>query len=103
MRILLILLVTFLIGCAPSAWTLLGHDTMYIKYNKNFTIEQFDSICKEDTLPNNFEEWKTVPFVDAEDGSHIKRYLYIKRLNPEQIYIATDKDSIIQINKRIAK
>lgn len=102
MRALLILLVTFLIGCSSPSWMSVGHSQMFFKYNKDFTIEQFDSICKTDTIPSDFKKWKTVPLLDDEDNTKIKRYMFIKKLTPEQIYVATDKDSVIQITKRIA-
>lgn len=103
MRALLILLVSLLIGCASPSWMSIGKDFMRHAYNKDFTIEQFDSICKHDTLPNDFKQWKTIPLLDDEDRTQIKRYVYIKRLTPEQVYIATDKDSVIRVNKRIAQ
>lgn len=103
MRTLLILLITFLVGCSSPSWMYLGKDVMYFKYNKDFTIEQFDSICKHDTLPNDFQQWKTIPLLDDEDRTQIKRYMFIKKLTPEEIYIATDKDSVITVNKRIAR
>lgn len=101
MRALLILLIIFLVGCS-SSWMSIGYDQMFYKYDKNFTIEQFDSICKHDTLPTDFKQWKTIPLRDDEDKTQIKRYIFIKRLTPEQIYIATDKDSVIRVNKRVA-
>lgn len=102
MRTCLILLISLFLGCASPTWMSIGGDAMYHKYDRNFTIEQFDSICTNDTLPLDFKKWKTIPLLDEEDRTQIKRYLYIKRGLPEQIYVATDKDSIIQVNKRVA-
>lgn len=103
MRAFLILLIFTLIGCASPSWMSLGKDYMHFAYNKEFTIHQFDSICNVDSLPNDFSKWKTIPMLDNEDRTKIKRYMFIKNLTPEEIYIVTDKDSVIQVNKRIAQ
>lgn len=97
MKYLYIFIICFLLGCTPS-WYQLG-DVQYIQYNKELTINQFDSLCYVDTLSNKLNDWIDIPLLDEESKTPIKRYMYIKN----GIYILTIQDSVYNINKRIVR
>ena len=81
-------------------WTTLGNIQL-VQYNKEFTINQFDSLCMADNISSELIDWKTVPMLDEETRNPIKRYMYIK--DSKNLYILTVQDSIYNISKRIAQ
>ena len=107
MKKLLLFIIPLLLGaCAPK--TIVVPDTygsvMINSFEKNFSIDQFDSIAIADTIPNDLSKWKTLYLKDFE-GEPFAQYLYIKRLGQEESIYRLEKvgtDSVF-ITKRITK
>lgn len=100
MKYLYIFIICFLLGCGSPMWTTLG-DVQLVQYNKEYTISQFDSLCDADTISSELKNWETVPLLDEESKTPIKRYLYIK--DSSNLYILTVQDSIYNVSKRIVR
>jgi len=78
---------------------------MYNVYEKEFTKEQFDSICKADLLINNLSKWHQLSMRDGETNQIVVEYMFIKSLGSyECIYrLVKTNDNIYKITKRIKK
>lgn len=85
MRIILILFLTFLLGCSTPSW---------INYNnpkQEIVYYNIDSVCAADGISPNLKYWKELSLRDYEDNSKVTKYLYIK---DSIIYIRTDSTII---------
>ena len=76
---------------------------MYNEFERDFTLAQFDSICKADNISKNLDKWHKLQATDGETHYTITEYLYIKSLgNNECIYRLVKKpNNIYKITKRI--
>lgn len=63
---------------------------------------QMDSLITVDNLPL-LEEWVKAGFLDYETNARIYKYTYIKELTEtnEMIYVATPKDTLYKVIKRM--
>lgn len=79
--------------------------SMYNAFEREFTVLQFDSICKADKLINDLSKWHTLSVQDAETKEGFNEYLYIKSLgNNECIYrLVKVNNNVYKITKRITK
>lgn len=79
--------------------------SMYNVYEKEFTKEQFDSICKADLLINNLSKWHQLSMRDGETNQIVVEYMFIKSLGSyECIYrLVKTNDNIYKITKRIKR
>lgn len=66
------------------------------EYSREFTAQQFDSICNWDSLPTT---WNLVPLRDVETNKPIERYMYIK--DSTTVYTLTKEDGKFIVTKRI--
>jgi len=77
--------------------------SMYNAFEKEFTKEQFDSICRADRISNNLNNWHLFASKDGETKEIIVEYLYIKYANKtEYVYrLIKNNDNNYKITKRI--
>lgn len=63
---------------------------------------QMDSLITADELPF-LDEWVKAGFIDYETNARIYKYTYIKELTEtnEMIYVATPKDTLYKVIKRM--
>ena len=74
-------------------------------YEKNFSVEQFDSICKADGLPRNVRSgWRTVKYIDYEDKQTHYQYLYIQKKGGKEVIYRVEhlKGDSVKVTKRVA-
>ena len=78
-------------------------DKMFRTMNGLYSIEQFDSMCISDTIPNSFSEWVESGFKDYETGEKIRLYLYMKENGKtEYVYrVEVLKNDSVKITKRV--
>ena len=76
--------------------------SMYNAFERDFTKEQFDSICKADRISNNLKKWYLLVSKDLENGQLINEYMYIKyQDNVEYIYRLIIDNKKYNISKRV--
>ena len=76
---------------------------MYNIYEKEFTIYQFDSICKADKLLKDLNKWHQLKVKDGETHEEFIEYMYIKSYNRNYdcIYrLVKVNNNIYKITKR---
>ena len=109
--ILLSLILSFSsIGCKTTENNIIDNTeqinygmSMYNAFEREFTKQQFDSICQADRISNNLNTWHQFATRDADTREIIVEYLYIKYLNNiEYIYrLLKNNDNNYKITKRI--
>ena len=80
--------------------------SMEQSYNKMFSIEQFDSICKADNISYNLDDWEKMPIQDDETEAYEYMYMYIKSIDNTQCIYRLEKTSYkdsVRITKRTTK
>lgn len=109
-RFLIILISLFITGCSIYKTNNeisygSSNKTMSNSFKNYYNIEQFDSICKADTLNTNISNWEVIKLKDYDTNENIYQYFYIKSIdNYEIIYrVHIINDSIYKITKRIKK
>lgn len=61
------------------------HATMKIMIDESFNRQQFDSLCVADTINPDYTKWLVMPFVDYETNETVHEYVYIKKINEDEI------------------
>lgn len=89
---------------APETEFVFG-STMMNAFENYYTIEQFDSICKADTINRDLSKWTKLSLKDGETNKDVSLYLYIKSLGKyETVYrVQIINNSTYKITKRITK
>lgn len=79
--------------------------SMYNAFEREFTVLQFDSICKADKLINDLSKWHNLSVQDEDTKESFVEYLYIKSLgNNECIYrLVKVNNNVYKITKRITR
>lgn len=77
--------------------------SMKNSFEREYTIIQFDSICKADRISNNLSKWHQFASRDGETNEVFVEYMYIKSLGQEEIIYRLLKvnDKKYKITKRI--
>lgn len=80
-----------------------GQSGMKNQFERNFTQQQFDSICRVDKISNNLNEWYVFASRDAETKEPLAEYMFIKDLGlNECIYrLIKNDDGTYHITKRV--
>ena len=80
-------------------------DIMITAMKGKYSLEQFDSMCASDTIPNNFMEWQFLGLKDYESTKRVCLFYYVKSKGAyEAVYkIEETMDDSVKINKRIIK
>lgn len=80
-----------------------GQSAMKNQFERNFTHQQFDSICRVDKISNNLNEWYVFASRDAETKEPLAEYMFIKDLGlNECIYrLIKNDDGTYHITKRV--
>lgn len=80
-----------------------GQSGMKNQFERNFTRQQFDSICRADKISNNLNEWYIFSSRDAETKEPLAEYMFIKDLGlNECIYrLIKNDDGTYHITKRV--
>lgn len=120
-RVLIILLsIIILFSCSPTTYNLNSNNinkndstelvfgvSQRNQYERNFSFEQFDSICRADKISNNLnQKWHKIKLFNKDTGKQLIQYLYIRNLpNEQHIYRVqlTDNEDSLKITKRIEK
>lgn len=71
--------------------------------NGKYSIEQFDSMCIADTIPNSLSLWEQVPLLEYETKNKVVLHLYMKELGKTESVYKVEKisDDSVKILKRI--
>ena len=104
-KILVIMLAFVLVCCGTIQYvdTTNYGQTMEKSIDGLVSAQQFDSICKTDTLPI-LDDWEKSPIKNDETNEYEYQYLYIKSIDKNQcIYRVelSNKSDSIRITKRI--
>lgn len=68
------------------------------------TEAQVDSVCRADSLSNDFKRWINAYFIDFETRDTVFKHTFIRENNNEQIiYVVTEWREGMKITKRITK
>jgi len=76
---------------------------MYNAFEKEFSKQQFDSICRADRISNDLKTWHVLTTKEGDTNEVITEYMYIKyQNNVEYIYrLIKINDNTYKITKRI--
>lgn len=81
-------------------------DTMLVSMFGSYSVTQFDSLCKVDTLPTDLNEWELFTTKDYESKRKIRIWFYMKENDKfETVYkVESFKDGdSMKITKREIK
>lgn len=99
-RLIIIFLFILLVCCSPKTYLSMSNE-----YERNFTYEQFDSICKVDTISNDLNDWHNLVFYTDGYKGAIKEYMYIKYTDSTEIIyrLMNGEMNTFRITKRIVQ
>ena len=91
------------LSCGVSKKTIETTPTqrMLALIDAEFTKYQFDSLCVADSLPNDLKKWLYWEFIDYEDNKTIKEFIYIKKVNEDDIMYRVIVDDNYNVMKRL--
>lgn len=80
-------------------------DIMMSVMKGKYSLEQFDSMCVADTIPNNLNEWQFIGLKDYETANRVSLFYYVKSKEAYEAVYKVEETMVdsIKINKRIIK